>query len=104
VVTHVEKGILTDQFYAERLYTRESLSELLKTAGLSDIIIHGAISPDSQRNQDLGMMESRIIVTTVVRKEWTPIKVKTKRISTNVVVILGDPTKSDPLKPFGWIN
>jgi D-alanine-D-alanine ligase len=101
VVTHVEKGILTDQFYAERLYTRESLSELLKTAGLSDIIIHGAISPDSQRNQDLGMMERRIIVTTVVRKEWTPIKVKTKRISTNVVVILGDPTKSDPLKPLG---
>jgi len=101
VVTHVEKGILTDQFYAERLYTRESLSELLKTAGLSDIIIHGAISPDSQWNQDLGMMERRIIVTTVVRKEWTPIKVKTKRISTNVVVILGDPTKSDPLKPFG---
>ena len=101
VVTHVEKGILTDQFYAERLYTRESLSELLKTAGLSDIIIHGAISPDSQRNQDLGMMERRIIVTTVVRKEWTPIKVKTKRISTNVVVILGDPTKPDPLKPLG---
>ena len=101
VVTHVEKGILTDQFYAERLYTRESLSELLKTAGLSDIIIHGAISPDSQRNQDLGMMERRIIVSAVVRKEWTPIKVKTKRISTNVVVILGDPTKSDPLKPLG---
>jgi len=101
VVTHVEKGILTDQFYAERLYTRESLSELLKPAGLSDIIIHGAISPDSQRNQDLGMMERRIIVTAVVRKEWTPIKVKTKRISTNVVVILGDPTKSDPLKPWG---
>ncbi len=101
VVTHVEKGIIVDQFYAERLYTRESLSELLQTALFNDITIHGAISPDSQRNQDLGMMERRIIVTTVIRKEWTPIKVKTKRISTNVVVILGDPTKSDPLKPLG---
>ncbi len=101
VVTHVEKGIITDQFYAERLYTHRSLSELLKTAGFNDITIDGTISPDPQRNQDLGMMERRIIVTTVVRKEWTPIKVKTKRISTNVVVVLGDPTKSDPLKPLG---
>lgn len=101
VVTHVEKGILTDQFYAERLYTRESLSELLQTALFNEITIHGAISPDSQRNQDLGMMARRIIVTAVVRKEWTPIKVKTKRISTNLVVILGDPTKPDPLKPLG---
>lgn len=101
VVTHVEKGILTDQFYAERLYTPESLSELLKTMDLSDITIHSAISPDSQRNQDLGMMARRIIVTALVRKEWTPIKVKTKRISTNVAVILGDPTKPDPLKPLG---
>jgi D-alanine-D-alanine ligase len=101
VVTHVEKGIITDQFYAERLYTHESLSELLKTAGFSDIIIHGAISPDSQRNQDLGMMERRIIVTAVVRKDWTPIKLKKKEISRSVVVILGDPTKSDPLKPLG---
>jgi len=103
VVTNMEKGIVTDQFYAERLYTRESLSELLKTVGFSDITINGAISPNSQQNQDLGMMERRIIVTAVVRKAWIPIKVK-KRISTNVVVILGDPTKPDPLKPLGFFD
>lgn len=100
VVNHVEKGVIADQFYAERLYHRESLSELLKRAGFNDITIHGAISPDSQRNQDLGMMERRIIVTAVVRKEWRPIEVKKKRTSRNVVVILGDPIKADPMKPL----
>jgi len=101
VVTHVEKGVIADQFYAERIYTQDSLSELLKTMGFSNITIHGTISPDSQRNQDLGMMERRIIVTTAVRKEWTPIKIKRKMTIRNVVVLLGDPTKPDPLKPLG---
>jgi len=100
VITHVEKGVIADQFYAERLYTRESLKELLKTAGYSDIIFHEEISPGSRRNQDLGMMERRIIVTAIVRKEWTPIKRKLKRAVKNIVVLLGDPRKPDPLKPF----
>ncbi len=99
LIAHVEKGLITDQFYAERLYTHESLNKLLKTANFSDITLHGEISPDSQRNQDLGMMEKRIIVTAVVRKEWTPLKRK-KELTKNVVVVLGDPTKPDPLKPL----
>ncbi len=101
VVTHVGKGVIVDQFYAERLYTRESLGELLNAAGFSDVAFYGEISPDSQRNQDLGMMAKRIIVTAVVRKEWTPLKVKKKKTSRNIVVILGDPSKPDPLKPLG---
>jgi D-alanine-D-alanine ligase len=100
VIAHVEKGVIADQFYAERLYTRESLTELMRTAGFTDISFHGEISPDSQRNQDLGMMEKRIIVTAVVKKEWTPLKKKPREIAENVVVILGDPTKPDPLKPL----
>jgi D-alanine-D-alanine ligase len=100
VVTHIEKGVIADQFYAERLYTRESLEEHLKTAGFSDIIFHGELSPDSQRNQDLGMMERRIIVAAVVRKEWAPVKRRSKEAIKKVVVILGDPRKPDPLKPY----
>lgn len=100
VVTNIEKGVIVDQFYVERLYTRESLSEVLKKAGFSDITFHGAISPDSQRNQDLGMMERRIIVTAMVKKEWTPIKRKPKKATKNITVILGDPRKPDPLKPY----
>jgi D-alanine-D-alanine ligase len=99
VITHVEKGVIADQFYAERLYTREGLGGLLKKAEFSDITIHGEISPNSQRNQDLGMMERRIITTAICRKEWTPVKRKKEEVR-NIVVILGDPAKPDPLKPL----
>jgi D-alanine-D-alanine ligase len=98
VVTHVEKGVVADQFYAERLYTRKSIRELLEKAGFTDVTVHGQITGNSQRNQDLGMMEKRIIVTSVVRKDWTPRKGKKEFKS--VTVVFGDPRKPDPLKPL----
>ena len=100
VITHVEKGVIADQFYAERLYTKEGISKLLKTVGYNDITFHGEIMPSSKRNQDLGMMEKRIIATAVVRKEWTQIKKRPKEEVKNVVVLLGDPREPDPLKPL----
>jgi len=100
VITHVEKGVIVDQFYAERLYSKESLIQILNKAGFCDVTFCGQISPDSQRNQDLGMMERRLLVNTVVRKEWTLVKRKSKEELTKIVVILGDPSKPDPLKPF----
>lgn len=99
IINHVEKGVIADQFYAERLYSKESLTRLLETAGLSDITFHGQISPDSKRNQDLGMMERCLIVAAVTKKEWTPVKKKLKKKLKNIVVILGDPRKADPIKP-----
>lgn len=99
VITHTEKGVIVDQFYAERLYSRESMSELLEKAGFNEIIIHGEMLTNSQRNQDLGMMEKRIISTAIVRKEWTPVKGRREE-EKNVVVILGDPSKPDILKPM----
>lgn len=101
IITHVEKGVLADQFYAERLYTRESLTDILKSAGFTDITFHGELTPDSQRNQDLGMMARRLIVTAVARKEWTRQRVTGKRAATrSIVVVMGDPSKPDPLKPL----
>ena len=100
VITHVEKGVIADQFYAERLYSQESLPQIIQTAGFSDISFHGELSPDSQRNQDLGMMEKRLIVTSVVKKDWTPVRKKPKEEERNIVVVMGDPSKPDPLKPF----
>ncbi|KUK13740.1 MAG: methyltransferase domain-containing protein [Synergistetes bacterium] len=101
VVTHVERGVIADQFYAERLYTRESLKEILSAAGFSDITIHGEVRSMSQRNQDLGMMERRIIITAVAKKEWTPVRRRRKERIPVVAVLLGDPRKVDPLKPSG---
>ncbi|MFW9865229.1 MAG: methyltransferase domain-containing protein [Candidatus Thorarchaeota archaeon] len=99
VITHVNKGVLVDQFYAERLYSNGKISGILKKVGFSDIRIHGTINPESQRDQDLGMMEQRIIVSALIKKEWTDLKKKTKRINRNVVVLFGDPNKPDLLKP-----
>ncbi|MBN1762581.1 MAG: methyltransferase domain-containing protein [Methanomicrobia archaeon] len=99
VVTHVTKGVIVDQLYAERLYTRENLYELLKTAGFNEVAAHGEILSYSQRNQDLGMMEKRILVTALVRKEWTPVKKRKSVRQKNVAVILGDPNKPDCVKP-----
>lgn len=100
IITHVEKGVVADQFYTERLYNRDNLSELFTSAGFSDINFHGELSPASQRNQDLGMMERRIILTAVAKKEWTPVKGSRIETIPHVVVILGDPAKPDPLKPM----
>jgi len=99
VVTHVDKGVIVDQLYAERLYTRENLLDLLKTAGFTNITVHGELSSESQRHQDLGMMEKRILVTAVARKEWAPVKTRKKSGVKHVVVIMGDPNKPDSVKP-----
>jgi D-alanine-D-alanine ligase len=100
VITHVKKGVVADQFYAERLYTKESIQEMLKEAGFKEIKIHRTISPESQRNQDLGMMVQRIIVTAVAHKEWTKTKKPLKDVR-SVTVILGDPHLEDKVKPYG---
>ena len=100
VINHTNKGVLVDQFYAERLYSEEMISDLLINAGFSDISFHGTIKPDSKRDQDLGMMERRIIVSANVKKEWTAVKTKAKPTTKKIVVIFGDPNKPDILKPF----
>jgi len=99
VITDVEKGVIADQFYAERLYNKEQIKELLELVGFKNIQFHGEITPNSQRNQDLGMMQRRVLVSAVVEKEWSEVKLKKKKQIRNVVVILGDPKKSDIIKP-----
>ncbi|WMW26103.1 methyltransferase domain-containing protein [Methanolobus sediminis] len=101
VIVNDTSGVIADQFYAERLYTTEALKELLKKADFTDIEIVDSINSQTLRNQDLGMMERRIIVTATVRKEWTPNKKKAKEAKRNVVVVFGDPRKNDSLKPCG---
>lgn len=97
VITDVNQGVIADQFYAERLYTKKKISDLLKMAGYSEVNFHGPLIPNSKRNQDLGMMEKRILVSSVILKEWTPRKPK-KEVK-NVIVLMGDPNKIDLVKP-----
>ncbi|MBI4723308.1 MAG: methyltransferase domain-containing protein [Candidatus Stahlbacteria bacterium] len=100
VINHTQKGVLADQFYAERLYTKESLTHLLEEAGFKDVVFHAEFIADSKRNQDLGMMERRLIASAVARKEWTPEKKKPKEDAQVVAVVLGDPGRQDVIKPL----
>lgn len=99
IINNVEKGLIVDQFYAERLYSPEELKKLLTEAGFSKVSFHGEITSASKRDQDLGMMARRIVVTATIKKAWTPIKIKPTARTTNVTVILGDPLKADIVKP-----
>jgi D-alanine-D-alanine ligase len=98
VISNINKGVIVDQFYAERLYSMESLEAILSRTGYTEIRFLGNYNTDSKRNQDLGMMERRIIATATARKEWTPVKAKKAGLKT-VAVVLGDPEKPDIIKP-----
>ncbi|MFX0188830.1 MAG: methyltransferase domain-containing protein [Candidatus Hodarchaeota archaeon] len=99
VISHVNNGVLVDQFYAERLYSEKKINDLLVNAGFSEIVFHGNFTPNSQRNQDLGMMEKRLIISAIVKKQWSTAKKTTQKAEKKVVVIMGDPNKPDVLKP-----
>lgn len=97
VITDVNEGVLSDQFYAERLYTPETLGDILKEAGFSDTGPVGELAPDTNKHRDLGMMEKRIIMMASVKKEWT--KIPKRKATKKVTVVMGDPRKSDIIKP-----
>jgi len=98
IIIHVEKGVIADRFYAERLYTRELIRKVLEEVGFMEITFHTEILTNSQRNQDLGMMERRIVVSAIAKKESSRREVKREK---TVVVLLGDSSKPDPVKPYG---
>lgn len=99
VITNVSKGVLADQFYAERLYSKEGISKLLTQAGFNDVSLPLEFKTPSERSQDLGMMEQRIMVTSRAKKEWSPKRQKAKALQKQVAVLLGDPKKTDLTKP-----
>jgi D-alanine-D-alanine ligase len=100
VITHVQKGVIADQFYAERLYSSEAIQGLLARVGYSSIAVHQQYQSESSRNQDLGMMARRILVTGTVTKDWSQQRHAAKK-SYNIAVLMGDPQLSDMVKPDG---
>ncbi len=98
IIVHKKKGILVDQFYAVRLYSKDKLEELLKKAGFDDVEVYSSLSVNSKHNEDLGMMGNRIIVTAVTKKQWTFARLKEPELKT-VAVVMGDPSKPDNMKP-----
>lgn len=103
VITHVHKGVISDQFYAERLYSESQMRDLLKSCSFMGVELKDQIQTKSQRNQDLGMMGHRRIYTAKPRKQWAQ-KKKQPAALQKVAVISGDPRKTDTVKPDGTFD
>jgi len=103
VVVHAERGVIADQFYAERLYTFEEIKALLQRLAFSDVTLHTDLIAQSTRGQDLGMMANRMFVTAKA-----PIKkpvVHSKPLQKDkVLVLMGDPRLADTVKLNGQFN
>lgn len=100
VITHTEKGVIADQFYAERLYSHDALCKLLEKAGFEEIRTHETIHSLSTRGQDLGMMAHRLLLS--ARSPGKHIsKLSRKPSYTDITVLLGDPSLPDTVKLEG---
>jgi D-alanine-D-alanine ligase len=100
VINRIDRGIIADQFYAERLYNKESLFELLTASGFSSPTFHTTFSPVSSGTQDAGMMEQRILLSASVEKAWpSSLLAAASKKPLNIGVVLGDPRKEDLVKP-----
>jgi D-alanine-D-alanine ligase len=103
VVVHAEQGVIADQFYAERLYTRPEIQELLERVGFTNIRFHGNLQAESTRSQDLGFMANRFFLTA-----RAPVKtrkaVKKGFPFPELTVLMGDPTLPDTVKKGGQFN
>jgi D-alanine-D-alanine ligase len=102
VVVDAEQGVIADQFYAERLYTEAEILTLLREAGFRGVRLHGQHATTSERNQDLGMMARRLLVTA---RSPGVVTARRGRIPfPRVTILLGDPRLPDPVKLGGQFN
>ncbi len=97
VITHTKKGVVADQFYAERLYNTEQLNVLLVENGF-DIAESKPMVTASKRNQDLGMMAQRIVLSARSNKAPARSGGTSPRVR-QVMVLLGDHRRPDAVKP-----
>lgn len=102
VVVHAERGVIADQFYAERLYSRERIQALLESVGFGNLRFHAFVNPDSARNQDLGMMAHRMFLTCEAPRKVE--RARREAVFPEVTVLLGDPRLPDPVKRNGQFN
>ncbi|PIQ96756.1 MAG: D-alanine--D-alanine ligase [Nitrospinae bacterium CG11_big_fil_rev_8_21_14_0_20_56_8] len=103
VITNSEIGVLADQFYAERIYSRGEIVRILDNIGFTDICVNPTPATDSTRGQDLGMMAHRIFITAVGPVKDLVVRPVKKEV-TSVTVLMGDPNMPDAVKMGGKFN
>ncbi len=102
VIVHDEMGVIADQFYAERLYTRDSIGKLMEKCGFRNVRHHGHAEALSDRDQDLGMMARRILLS--ADAPHLPVRKKGKLQALEVTVLMGDHRLPDQVKRDGTFN
>jgi D-alanine-D-alanine ligase len=98
IVIDADRGVIADRFFAERLYSRSSITSLLEEIGFKAIRFAEAAQCRSDRDTDLGMMARRLLVTS--RAVQDPPLFRARKFR-NVAVVMGDPRLSDSVKPDG---
>jgi len=63
IISLTDKGVIKDQLYSERLFTVESITKMLSQVGIANTNVFKELTSDSKRDQDLGMMEQRLVIT-----------------------------------------
>lgn len=101
-MVHAERGIIADQFYAERLYSYEEIHSILKKLRFQNITLHGDISAESTRGQDLGMMANRMFISAIAPTK--PRSIISDKKTPAILVLLGDPNLSDTIKRNSQFN
>ena len=102
VIVHATRGIVVDQFYAERLYDARAVADLLTRAGFTSVAEHDVLEASSSRDQDLGMMAHRVFVTAQVAEHAQLVQTQVEK--RRLTVLLGDPRLPDPVKRGGAFN
>lgn len=103
VIVHDEMGVLADQFYAERLYSEDTISELLTHVGFTNVQFHGVLEALSDRDQDLGMMARRMLITAEALPKPAKKPGRGSKVL-DVTVLMGDPRLPDKIKRGGQFN
>jgi D-alanine-D-alanine ligase len=101
IVTETKKGVIRDQFYQERLYTKEDLYKLVQEVGfITTDKPNVSLNAKSKRNEDLGMMENRMIITcsklndqTITHLESTS-TLLINECKPHITVLMGDPSQA----------
>lgn len=103
VVVHAERGVIVDQFYAERLYNKDRIKELLEECGFENVQVRAAVDGNSTRNQDLGMMSHRLFIVARAPQRLAPAE-RRGVLFPRVTVLMGDPSLPDEVKRGGQFN
>jgi D-alanine-D-alanine ligase len=101
LIVHNTTGIVADQLYAERLYSRDRICTLLGEAGFDRIEFHSNLRIVSEQHRDPGLMANRVLLTASV---LPPPLAGVARQRSAVMVLLGDPRGPDSVKRNGRFN